>query len=227
MSATLDWHEVGPITHFIVHTLHYIALAFMIVAYTIKIRSILKKPAAVEGTPARGDHKKAIKYSFLLLARPDEMESTRKHWFRWIEFVVFHIAMALGIGVAFTMPWAHASMTSTAVIYIQYGFFGAAALIGMSRLFRRIVDPSMRAISSPDDYFCLVLLTAWMVTGVFNAPQTSVFWLLGYFGLATFFLFYVPFSKISHYICWPFMRFYMGKHFGHRGVYPKKRIAGA
>ncbi len=227
MSATLDWHELGPFTHFLVHTLHYIALGFMVVAYTIKIRSILKKPAAVEGTPARGDHKKAIQYSFLLLARPDEMESTRKHWFRWIEFVVFHVAMALGIGIAFTMPWAHASMLSVPVVYIQYFFFGAAALIGFSRLFRRFVDPAMRAISSPDDYFCLVLLTAWMVTGVFNAPQTSTFWLLGYFGLATFFLFYVPFSKISHYICWPFMRFYMGKHFGHRGVYPKKRIAGA
>jgi nitrate reductase gamma subunit len=227
MSATLDWHEVGPVTHFLVHTLHYIALGFMIVAYTIKIRSILKKPAAVEGTPARGNHKKAIQYSFLLLARPAEMESTRKHWFRWIEFVVFHVAMALGIAVAFTMPWAHVSMLSIPVVYIQYFFFGAAALIGFSRLFRRIVDPAMRQISSPDDYFCLVLLTAWMVAGVFNAPQTSAFWLFGYFGLATFFLFYVPFSKISHYICWPFMRFYMGKHFGHRGVYPKKRIAGA
>jgi len=66
-----------------------------------------------------------------------------------------------------------------------------------------------------------------MVSGVFNAPQTGAFWLLAYFFLATFFLFYVPFSKISHYICWPFMRYYMGKHFGHRGVYPKKRIAGA
>jgi nitrate reductase gamma subunit len=199
----------------------------MVVAYTIKIRSILKKPAAVEGTPARGDHGRAIRYSFLLLSRPDEMESTRRHWFRWIEFAVFHVAMAAGIAVAFTMPWAHESMLSPFVIYSQQVLFGLAALIGLSRLFRRIVDPAMRAISSPDDYFCLVLLTAWMVSGVFNAPQISEFWLLAYFNLATFFLFYVPFSKISHYICWPFLRFYMGKHFGHRGVYPKKRIAGA
>ena len=227
MPTTLDWHELTPFIHFLVHTLHYIALGFMIVAYTIKIRSIMKKPAAVEGTPARGDHSQAIRYSFLLLARPDEMESTRTHWFRWIEFAVFHIAMATGIGVAFTMPWAHASMLSPFAIYSQQIIFGLAALIGLSRLIRRIVNAPMRAISSPDDYFCLILLTAWMVSGVFNAPQTSTFWLVAYFGLATFFLFYVPFSKISHYICWPFMRFYMGKHFGHRGVYPKKRIAGA
>lgn len=227
MPAALDWHEVSPFTHFLVHQLHYIALAFMVIAYTIKIQSILKKPAVVEGTPPRGDHGKAIRYSFLLLSRPDEMESTRTHWFRWIEFAVFHIAMAVGIAVAFTMPWAHDHMLSPFVIYGQQVIFGLAALIGLSRLIRRIVDPAMRAISTPDDIFCLTLLTAWMVSGVFNAPQASTNWLFAYFSLATFFLFYVPFSKISHYICWPFLRYYMGKHFGHRGVYPKKRVAGA
>jgi nitrate reductase gamma subunit len=227
MPAELNWKELMPFTHLLVHQLHYIALAFMVVAYTIKIRSILKKPAVSEGTPARGNHKKAIQYSFLLLARPDEMESTRKHWFRWIEFAIFHVAMALGIIVAFTMPWAHDYMKGAFVVFSQQMIFGLAALIGISRLVRRITDPAMRAISSPDDYFCLVLLSAWMVSGVMNAPQASAFWLLSYFFLATFFLFYVPFSKISHYICWPFMRYYMGKHFGHRGVYPKKRIAGA
>jgi nitrate reductase gamma subunit len=227
MSATLNWNELSPFTHFLVHSLHYIALGFMVVAYAIKIRSILKKPVAMEGTPARGDHSRAIRYSFLLLARPDEMESTRRHWFRWTEFAVFHTAMAVGIAVAFTMPWAHASMLSPVVVYGQQTIFGIAALIGLSRLVRRIGDPAMRTITTPDDYFCLILLTAWMIAGVLNAPQSSPVWLLGYFSLATFFLFYVPFSKISHYICWPFLRFYMGKHFGHRGVYPKKRIAGA
>nr|CAJ31187.1 conserved hypothetical protein [uncultured sulfate-reducing bacterium] len=227
MPATLNWHELMPATELLVHKLHYVALAFMIVAYTIKIRSILKKPAAMEGTPAKGKHSKGIKYAFFQLARPDEMESTRKQWYHWIEFAFFHMAMAVGIGVAFAIPFAHEAMKSPVIIYIQQGFFGVAALIGFSRLIRRVVSPAMRQISSPDDYFCLVLLSAWMFTGFFTAPQTSETWLLGFYVLATFFLFYVPFSKISHYICWPFMRYYMGKHFAHRGVYPKKRIAGA
>jgi nitrate reductase gamma subunit len=227
MPATLNWNELWPFTHFLVHTLHYISLAFMVVAYMIKIRGYMKKPAAKEGTVGRGDRGQAIRYAFFTLARPTEMESTRKRWGRYLEFAFFHIAMALGIGVAFTMPWAHESMKGPFLIYTQQVVFGLAALIGISRLVRRIADPAMRAISSPDDYFCLILLTLWMFTGVMQAPQASEFWLLAYFSLATFFLFYVPFSKISHYICWPFMRYYMGKHFGHRGVYPKKRIAGA
>jgi hypothetical protein len=39
------------------------------------------------------------------------------------------------------------------------------------------------------------------------------------------FLVYVPFSKISHYIYYPFTRTYMGRHFGRRGVFPIRRKA--
>ena len=54
--------------------------------------------------------------------------------------------------------------------------------------------------------------------------QTSELWLVTYFSLATFFLFYVPFSKISHYVYWFFVRYYIGKHLGHRGVFPVQRV---
>jgi len=94
----------------------------------------------------------------------------------------------------------------------------------MSRLLRRALQPEMRAISSPDDYFCLATLVLWMLAGILAVPQTSLTWLRTFYLLATFFLIYVPFSKISHYIYWPFIRYYMGKHLGHRGVYPKKVV---
>jgi hypothetical protein len=47
--------------------------------------------------------------------------------------------------------------------------------------------------------------------------------------LTAFFLVYVPFSKISHYLYYPFTRFYFGKTMGYRGVYPirRDRRAGA
>ena len=198
------------------------ALGFMVLAYTIKIWQLLKKPAAKEGTPAKGDHRKAIRYAYMTLAMPWEVESQKQHWVRYLEFVFFHIAMAVGIGYAFTTPIVRGAMGNPVVVYSAMGIFGLGGLIGLSRLLRRIVRAEMRKISSPDDYFCLVLLTAWMVSGVLAAPLNSEPYLFAYFALATFFLVYVPFSKISHYIYWPFIRFYMGKHFGHRGVYPKK-----
>jgi hypothetical protein len=47
--------------------------------------------------------------------------------------------------------------------------------------------------------------------------------ILTYFLLTAFFLMYVPFSKVSHYLYYPFTRTYLGRHFGRRGVFPIKR----
>ena len=49
--------------------------------------------------------------------------------------------------------------------------------------------------------------------------------MLAYFFLTAFFLIYVPFSKISHYLYYPFTRYYLGKSLGRRGVFPMKRAA--
>lgn len=43
-------------------------------------------------------------------------------------------------------------------------------------------------------------LTLWMAAGVFAIPQEREGWLFAFYLLATFFLIYVPFSKISHYV---------------------------
>ena len=45
--------------------------------------------------------------------------------------------------------------------------------------------------------------------------QSMAFFLMG-----SFFLVYVPFSKISHYLYYPFTRYYLGKSLGRRGVFP-------
>jgi nitrate reductase gamma subunit len=223
----MNWDELQPATSFLVHQLHYASLAFMIVAYAIKIRQLMKKPLATEGTKPKGDHGAGIRYAYMTLAMPWELESQRKHFVRYLEFALFHVAMAVGIGVAFVMPWAHGAMAHPSVAFALQGVFALGAVIGTSRLLRRLADPAVRAISTPDDYFCIVLLIGWMVSGVLAAPQASELYLVVFFGLATFFLFYVPFSKISHYIYYPFIRFYVGKHFGHRGVWPRQHPTNA
>jgi nitrate reductase gamma subunit len=220
----LDWSRLGPVTTLLVHELHYFALAFMVLAYAIKIRQLLKLPAIVEGTPARGDHAKAIRYAYLTLAMPWELESQRRDWPSYVEFALFHIAIAFGIGTAFTLPIAHEAMRNPVVVVGLQWIFTIGAAIAIIRLANRLARRERRAISSPDDYFCLATLALWMAAGVLAVPQKSEAGLLAFYGLATFFLIYVPFSKISHYVYWPFIRYYMGKHFGHRGVYPKKAV---
>ena len=194
----------------------------MILAYTFKVYQLFQKPAAVEGTPARGDHNLAIKYAYMTLAMPWEIESQARHWFRYIEFALFHIAMAAGIGFAFVVPVIHELMKNQIIAILFQFIFVIGFLIGLSRLFRRVFEAEMRKISSLDDYFCLILLTAWMFSGVMAAPLKDANWLFIFYCMATFFLFYVPFSKISHYVYYPIIRFYVGRHFGHRGTFPKK-----
>jgi hypothetical protein len=53
-----------------------------------------------------------------------------------------------------------------------------------------------------------------------NRPQQGEVPLLAYFFVTAFFLLYVPFSKISHYIYYPFARWYLGRTLGYRGVFP-------
>ena len=48
--------------------------------------------------------------------------------------------------------------------------------------------------------------------------------LLTYFLLTAFFLVYVPFSKISHYLYYPFTRYWLGRSLGYRGVFPIESV---
>jgi nitrate reductase gamma subunit len=83
---------------------------------------------------------------------------------------------------------------------------------------RRAVRPEMRAISTPDDFFSISIVTIYFATAIWGLVTDSNWGLTAYFGLTTFLLLYVPWSKISHYLYMPFTRFYFGFLFGRRGV---------
>ena len=199
-----------------------IALSFMAVVYLLRLRWILKFTASKERTPSRGDETAGIMYSYMTLAMPWSMESTSKRWIKYIEFVIFHIGIVVTITATFIIPYAPALIGSTITIMVIQVIIAAAFIVGVIRLFRRFARPEMRAISSMDDYFSLLLLDFYLLSAFFGVPNNNEWSLIAFFGLTTFFLIYVPFSKISHYLYFPFTRYYIGKHLGHRGVYPKK-----
>jgi nitrate reductase gamma subunit len=132
--------------------------------------------------------------------------------------------VAIAIAMTFLIPYAPRFVSLPAATHFLQATVALGALIGLSRLARRLVRPEMRVISSPDEIFSLVMLVVWMLAGVFAAPMRNEPAIITFFLLTTFFLIYVPFSKISHYIYWPFIRFYLGKHLGHRGIYPPKAV---
>jgi nitrate reductase gamma subunit len=207
--------------------LQILALLFMAVVYCIRIAWFLRFPAGRERQgktgPANTTSLKGILYSWAIIAQPWAMESSRKMFFLYAQFVVFHLGVAAAIVLSFMIPYAPSLLENRWVCLGFQGITAAACAVGVLRMVRRVGSRHMRAISSPDDYFSLALLTVWLFSALLASPNSTAFGegaLLAFFILTAFFLVYVPFSKISHYLYYPFTRYYFGKSMGYRGVYP-------
>ena len=216
--------------HFCEHGLQEVALVFMALVYTVRIIWLLRYTAGGDRQAPTGPLNitptKGILYSWANIAMPWAMESTRKRPFLYVQFVIFHLGVVAAIGLSFIIPYLPALLDFPLVVLLLQAFIGAAFVVGVVRIIRRVASPYMRAISSPDDYFSLILLTAWFLSALLAAPNDASGGeglLLSFFILTAFFLIYVPFSKISHYLYYPFTRYYLGKTLGHRGVLPSQR----
>jgi nitrate reductase gamma subunit len=202
-----------------------VALSFLLFVYILRIIWLFRFNSSKEKTYPEGNATTGVVYSVLNVAMPWAMESIRKRPFFYIQFVLFHLGVALAIGTTFIIPyWPHL-FDIRAVVWIFQFFVGMAFIVGLFRLYRRFVVPSIKLISSRDDYFSLVLMICYFAVSFLAIPnnyQMSEWPLMLFFALTAFFLIYVPFSKIGHYLYYPFTRFFLGRTMGHRGVYAKK-----
>ena len=215
--------------HFAEHRLQEIALLIMAIVYTLRLRWLLKFKAGKERQPQTGlpgtTMKRGILYSWANIFMPWAMESTRTKFLIYLQFALFHVGVTLAIALSFIIPYAPKVLELPLVVPILQFFTGLACLIGVVRIIRRTSNQYMRAISTPDDYFSLILLTVWFFFTTLSVPNNGGTIQLVYFILTAFFLIYVPFSKISHYLYYPFTRYYFGKSMGYRGTYPLKHVA--
>jgi hypothetical protein len=199
------------------------ALVFLALVYSGRLIWLFRFKTRKDRTLAAGSEGAGAGYSLMNIAMPGAMESTRKRPGFYIQFVIFHSGVAAAIAGTFIIPYAPGVFEARAVVLLFQAVIAAAFGVGLLRLVRRLRDPVLREVSSPDDYFSLVLLIVWFAAGVLavpNRPERGEWPLILYFGLTAFFLAYVPFSKICHYLYYPFTRFYLGRSLGHRGALP-------
>ncbi len=223
---------MSDLLHFSEHTLQEVALGFMALVYITRLFWLTRFKAGKERQAATGlgdtTPRKGILYSWLNIGIPWGMESTRTKPFLYAQFVIFHLGVVGAIGLSFVIPYAPHWLNSAALVTILRVVIGAACLVGVMRIIRRLGSPYLRSISSPDDHFSLWLLTVWFgftFLAVPNDVSGGETILLTYFIMTAFFLMYVPFSKISHYLYYPFTRYYLGKSLGHRGVFPIRHMS--
>ena len=193
------------------------ALSVFALMYLIRLAWLKSLRAPMEKTQPKASARKGVLLSFGSVLMPWTMESTRKHFSVYVEFALFHIAVAIAIGATFVHPYAPQALTDP-VVYALVAFIALGLLAGVLRLLRRVARPEMRAISTPDDYFSISIVTIYFATAIWGLLTNSNWGLTAYFGLTAFLLLYVPWSKISHYLYMPFTRFYYGFLFGRRGV---------
>ena len=198
-----------------------VALAIFAGLYLVRLNWLrsLRSPwevAAPKASAARG-----VLLSFGSVFLPWMMESTRKHLAVYVEFALFHIAVAVAIGASFVLPYAPQLMPRP-VFNVCLFFLALGAVAGVIRIRRRLVNPNLQAINTPDDYFAVSITTIWFGTALWGLGTMSTWGLIVYFALTALLLVYVPLSKISHYLYMPFTRFYFGYTFGRRGVTVRK-----
>lgn len=208
--------------HFAEYDLQIIALAWLVALYAIKIFQYLRLPSVREKAPSRGSSSRGVLHAYAAMFMPWSMESSRKHPWRWLEFALYHIGAGVAILNTFTMPFAPGMMTPA--VRAAFAILIAPAFVaGFFKLARRFTRPEMRAINTPDDYFSLAAVQVFFVSAIVVLVAETPLWRTVYFFITAGFLFYVPFSKISHYIYFLLAATVTGSRYGWRGVRPQPR----
>lgn len=208
--------------HFVEYELQIIALTWMAVLYTIKAVQLARLPMPWEQGPRRGSPAAGAVRSYAGVAMPWTRESSRRHPWRWVEFAAYHVGAAVAIVITFTLPFAPGVMTRP-VSVVCAALVAPALLVGFHKIYRRLADPALRRISSFDDHFSLITLQAFFFSAVMVLVFDTPGWRMTYFLIVAAFLFYVPFSKISHYVYFFFAHVLTGSRYGWRGVEPGRR----
>lgn len=212
---TVDMHQVEHLTH-------VIGTSILVGLYALRLWFLFRRRVSrdLASNPV-GDVWKSIVASFFIIVTPWRMESTRRHWFHYAEFVAFHAGAFTNILTSFLITYAPKTFVAQ-IRYVLAAVIALGLLAGLVRLGRRIFMPEVRVISTFDDYFALFMVMAFGVTGigaVLYQGEGWNLWLLVYFVIAGLFLVYEPFSKIRHYLYYPFTRYFFGNLYGRRGTF--------
>lgn len=202
------------------------ALSFFGIVYIIRLIWLFRFAYQKERTFPAGSSKAGVILSMMNVAMPWAMESVRKKPGFYAQFVVFHIGVTAAISATFIIPYWPDLFKIKGIIILFQVSVGVALIVGLMRLVRRISNPAVRLISTLDDYASLILMILFFATGILAIPnkyEMNEWPLILFFAVTAFLLVYVPFSKIGHYLYYPFTRYFLGRTMGHRGTFSRKK----
>jgi len=243
-----------------------IGTPILVLLYMVRLTSLFRRKSANDLPPAKSDAWRGVLWSYLAIFMPWSMESTRRHWSRYLEFVLFHLGAFSSILASFLIAYGsekgsaeprdkpdeavqreltmetlapsgiarvrpdprlkagaksrsqkQSGLLSSPLREVFGLVIGLGLISGLVRLIRRFSVPHMRIISTPDDYCSMGLTLLFMGSALPSLYGSKVARGI-YSVIALLFLIYEPFSKIRHYIYYPFARYFHGTALGKRGV---------
>ncbi len=162
-----------------------------------------------------GNPLRAALYNFTAAMTPAHKESVRNHPREFAVGMLMHAGVILaGAGVLLLVIWPEAGED---LLFYGRPLLWLALLANLALLVRRALSPSLRAISSPDDYLASAATAGFLALASLPpwTSQQSVF--LIYTALL---LVYLPLGKLRHAVFFFLARGDLGARLGHRGVYP-------
>ncbi|MBI4732862.1 MAG: hypothetical protein HY781_12205 [Chloroflexi bacterium] len=196
-----------------------LALGFCLAAFAIRLRTFLLLAVPKDRSLPKGDPRAGVAYALTLGMMPWAKESTRRHALAYLRGVGFHLAVFLTLGVYLASPWLEqAPGPARAGLAVICGIGSALAFLGFVS---RFVEKSLKAISTPDDYFAVLLVSLFLASATAMLANPA---LLPVFYLTSALVFvYMPLGKIRHCLYFAFSRLFFGRFFGRRAVLPHEQ----
>ncbi len=195
-----------------------VSFLFSVIALSLlvmKAFSFGKKPLYAK---PRGDAKKGIFYAFGRGMLPWEKESSGKHLPSYFVGMFYHagifVALFYLLSLIFSLELSKLLISLLRLLFVL-GFMG-----GLILLFKRILLPQIRKISSPDDFTANIIVDLFLIFAFFHTyamRATPIFFLL-----AIVMFLYIPVGKIRHCFFFFYTRILFGLFYGRRGVLPSK-----
>jgi hypothetical protein len=199
--------------------LSLLALGFCLAAFALRMRTFFRLAAPKDRSLPKGDSQAGVAYALTLGMMPWAKESTRRHALAYLRGVGFHLAVFLGLGVYLASPWLEQVPDPARLgLAVLIGFGFVLAFLGF---ISRFAEKSLKALSLPDDYFAVLLVSLFLASSAAMLLNLSL--LPMYYTLSALLFVYMPLGKIRHCIYFAFARIFFGRFFGRRAVLPHQQ----
>jgi hypothetical protein len=191
-----------------------LALLFCAALLALRWRNTQRRAFALDRSPAKGSPQNGVLYAFTLGMAPWAKESTRRHFIAYLRGIGFHVALFVGLAALTLSPWWTMLPALALTLLAWVTSFGAA--LAAAGVWMRWTEANLRALSTPDDYAAVSLVTLFLAT--VTAALLNAAWLPVMYAVSAIMLVYIPLGKIRHCLYFFFSRRFFGLFIGRRAV---------